>query len=160
MQEEIGPLPLPANSVVLNGSGTDFRRKYCRLFPGTKVSGGAANPGQRQLRLTLRPPVWRQARTLFRLTVTDNHGRPRQSDNAKPLRSILLPTFPPLPTQEEVKTITLPANSVVLNGSGTDSDGSIASYSWTKIFRWSGNNDQCQYGQPHSIRFGSWNLHL
>jgi hypothetical protein len=31
------------------------------------------------------------------------------------------------------QTITLPANSVQLNGSASDPDGSIASYSWTKI---------------------------
>jgi hypothetical protein len=31
------------------------------------------------------------------------------------------------------QTITLPTNSVTLSGSGTDSDGTIASYSWTKI---------------------------
>src|SRR5690606_21866792 len=31
------------------------------------------------------------------------------------------------------KNLTLPTNSVVLNGSASDSDGSIASYSWTKV---------------------------
>ena len=31
------------------------------------------------------------------------------------------------------KTITLPTNWVNLNGSGTDSDGTIASYQWAKI---------------------------
>lgn len=31
------------------------------------------------------------------------------------------------------KTLTLPQNSLVINGSGTDSDGSISSYSWTKV---------------------------
>jgi poly(3-hydroxybutyrate) depolymerase len=31
------------------------------------------------------------------------------------------------------KSITLPTNSIQLTGSGSDSDGSIASYSWTKI---------------------------
>jgi hypothetical protein len=31
------------------------------------------------------------------------------------------------------QTITLPTNTVNLSGSGTDSDGTIASYSWTKI---------------------------
>jgi hypothetical protein len=30
------------------------------------------------------------------------------------------------------KTITLPTNSVTINGSGTDQDGTIASYAWTK----------------------------
>jgi hypothetical protein len=31
------------------------------------------------------------------------------------------------------KTITLPTSSVVLNGSGTDADGTIAAYSWTQV---------------------------
>ncbi|MFD2999547.1 PA14 domain-containing protein [Pontibacter toksunensis] len=31
------------------------------------------------------------------------------------------------------KTITSPSNSVILSGSGSDSDGSISSYSWTKV---------------------------
>jgi hypothetical protein len=31
------------------------------------------------------------------------------------------------------QSITLPANSVTLTGSGTDADGSIASYAWTKL---------------------------
>jgi hypothetical protein len=31
------------------------------------------------------------------------------------------------------KTITLPANSVTLSGSGSDPDGSIASYAWSKV---------------------------
>ncbi|MEQ1797261.1 MAG: T9SS type A sorting domain-containing protein, partial [Lacibacter sp.] len=31
------------------------------------------------------------------------------------------------------KTITLPSNSVTLNGIGTDADGTIVSYLWTKI---------------------------
>jgi beta-glucosidase len=31
------------------------------------------------------------------------------------------------------KSITLPTNSVVINGTGTDSDGTIASYAWTRI---------------------------
>jgi len=31
------------------------------------------------------------------------------------------------------KTITLPVNSVAITGSGTDADGTIASYKWTKI---------------------------
>ncbi|MBK8143049.1 MAG: hypothetical protein IPK57_20140 [Chitinophagaceae bacterium] len=31
------------------------------------------------------------------------------------------------------QAITLPANAVTMNGNGTDADGSIASYNWTKI---------------------------
>ncbi len=46
---------------------------------------------------------------------------------------------PPPPNQAPVanagpdQTITLPTNSVTLNGSGTDADGTIASYQWTKV---------------------------
>ena len=32
------------------------------------------------------------------------------------------------------KTITLPANSITINGSATDSDGTISSYTWTKTY--------------------------
>ncbi|MEI9958263.1 MAG: hypothetical protein WDM90_18605 [Ferruginibacter sp.] len=31
------------------------------------------------------------------------------------------------------QNITLPTNAVTLNGSGTDTDGTIASYAWVKI---------------------------
>lgn len=40
---------------------------------------------------------------------------------------------PPVANAGADKTLTLPTNSVVLNGSGTDSDGTIASYAWTKV---------------------------
>jgi hypothetical protein len=38
------------------------------------------------------------------------------------------------------KTITLPTNSVALSGSGSDADGSIASYSWSKVSGPSGSS--------------------
>ncbi len=40
---------------------------------------------------------------------------------------------PPTANAGADKAITLPTNSVTLNGSGSDPDGSIASYSWTKV---------------------------
>lgn len=46
---------------------------------------------------------------------------------------------PPPPNQAPTanagvdKTITLPANSVTLSGAGTDSDGNITAYNWTKV---------------------------
>jgi lysophospholipase L1-like esterase len=39
----------------------------------------------------------------------------------------------PLANAGADKTITLPANSVTLSGSGSDPDGSIASYAWSKV---------------------------
>ncbi|HJW15682.1 MAG TPA: carbohydrate-binding protein, partial [Flavisolibacter sp.] len=40
---------------------------------------------------------------------------------------------PPTANAGADKTITLPANSVTLSGSGSDPDGSIASYAWSKV---------------------------
>ncbi|HYG37600.1 MAG TPA: carbohydrate-binding protein [Cytophagales bacterium] len=40
---------------------------------------------------------------------------------------------PPTANAGTDKIITLPTNSVVLNGSGTDTDGSIAGYAWTRL---------------------------
>src|SRR5690606_42036126 len=42
------------------------------------------------------------------------------------------PNIPPTANAGANKTITLPENSVVLSGSGTDVDGTISSYKWTK----------------------------
>ncbi|HEX2606960.1 MAG TPA: T9SS type A sorting domain-containing protein [Flavisolibacter sp.] len=40
---------------------------------------------------------------------------------------------PPVANAGADKSITLPANSVAMTGSGTDADGSIASYTWSKV---------------------------
>lgn len=40
---------------------------------------------------------------------------------------------PPVANAGTDKSITLPVNSVTLSGSGTDADGTIASYTWTKL---------------------------
>ncbi|RYY88350.1 MAG: choice-of-anchor D domain-containing protein [Chitinophagaceae bacterium] len=40
---------------------------------------------------------------------------------------------PPVSDAGPDKTITLPTNSVVLNGSGTDAGGAIAAYTWTQV---------------------------
>ena len=41
--------------------------------------------------------------------------------------------IPPVANAGADQTVTLPVNTVTLNGSGTDADGTIASYQWTKI---------------------------
>jgi parallel beta-helix repeat protein len=51
------------------------------------------------------------------------------------LKNGLVPggNIPPVANAGIDQTITLPTNSVTLNGSGTDSDGTISSYLWTKV---------------------------
>jgi gliding motility-associated-like protein len=122
-------ITLPTNSVTLNGTGTDPDGSIAS-YSWTKVSGGAAtltNANTANLTasgLVVGPYV-------FRLTVTDNQGA-QGSDDAT---VIVNPAgnAAPLANAGPDKTITLPVNSVILNGTGTDSDGSIASYSWIKV---------------------------
>jgi hypothetical protein len=44
-----------------------------------------------------------------------------------------VPNSAPVASAGADQSITLPTNSVTLSGSGTDSDGTIASYSWSKV---------------------------
>jgi ribosomal protein L14 len=68
---------------------------------------------------------------LFRLTVTDNLG----ATGTDTVRVIVLaaPNLPPTANAGSDVTITLPVSTTQLVGSGADADGTIASYSWTKI---------------------------
>src|SRR6267143_2156136 len=122
-------ITLPANSVVLNGSGTDSDGSIAS-YSWTKISGGAATMINANT-ASLTASGLTAGTYVFRLTVTDNQGA-QASDNATVTVNPAA-NMPPVANAGGNKTITLPANSVVLNGSGTDSDGSIASYSWTKI---------------------------
>src|SRR6185503_7406391 len=121
-------ITLPANSVVLNGSGTDSDGSIAS-YSWTKTSGGAATlTNSNTANLTASGLV--AGTYVFRLTVADNQGAQGSDDvtvTVNPATNVA-----PSANAGPDKTITLPANSVVLNGSGTDSDGSIASYAWTK----------------------------
>lgn len=61
---------------------------------------------------------------IFRLTVTDNQGAKASDDISIRINN------PPTANAGTDQTITLPTSSVLLAGSGTDSDGSIVSYAW------------------------------
>ena len=67
----------------------------------------------------------------FELKVTDNSGA---TDN-----DVMQVTVNPAPNQAPNanagpnKTITLPVNKISLSGSGSDADGTVTSYKWTKI---------------------------
>src|SRR5258706_129366 len=122
-------ITLPVNSVVLNGSGTDSDGTIAG-YSWTKVSGGAATlTNANTASLTASGLV--AGTYIFRLTVTDNQGAVGSDDatvTVNPAANVA-----PVANAGGNKSITLPVNSVVLNGSGTDSDGTIAGYSWTKV---------------------------
>ncbi len=68
----------------------------------------------------------------FRVTVTDNSGASAQASVTITVNAAA--NLPPTANAGSDQTITLPANTANLNGSGSnDADGSIVSYSWAKI---------------------------
>src|SRR6185437_424890 len=67
----------------------------------------------------------------YQLAVTDNNGAIGKATVQVTVNPA--PNIPPTANAGADQTITLPTNSISLIGTGTDTDGSIASYQWTKI---------------------------
>ncbi len=122
-------ITLPTNTLTLNGSANDPNGSIVS-YAWTKISGGAANlSNQTTPNLTisnLQAGVY-----IFELTVTDNDGN-TASDQAKVVVNGPANAAPVANAGPDI-TLTLPQNSRTINGSGSDTDGSIVSYSWSKL---------------------------
>jgi hypothetical protein len=86
---------------------------------------------------------------VFRNTVTSSYGVNYQEVTVV----IQTSNLPPVADAGATQSITLPANSVSVNGSGTDPDGTIASYAWTKISGSSGTTIASPSAQSTLITF-------
>lgn len=121
---------LPITSTTLNGSGTDADGNIIS-YSWSKIAGPSqftiANPSQAQTAISNLV----QGSYSFELTVMDNFG----ATGRDTVVVVVNPAsnVPPVANAGNNQTITLPVNTATLNGSGTDSDGSITSYQWTKI---------------------------
>ena len=126
-------ITLPTNSVTINGSASNDADGSIASYLWTKISGPA------QFTITNGSAVTTTVTNLsaglyyFQLKVTDNLGA-TALDTVKISVGAAPVNLPPISNAGADKTITLPTNSVTLNGSASsDPDGSIASYLWTKI---------------------------
>ena len=126
-------LTLPTNSTTLAGSGTDLDGTISS-YAWTRISGpttftlGTANAASTALTGLV------QGVYVFRLTVTDNSGATATDDVTVTVNPAVIPNQPPVARAGNDIVMTLPTNATTLNGNAsTDADGTIVSYSWTRI---------------------------
>jgi hypothetical protein len=124
-------ITLPTNSAVLTGSGTDSDgtiASYNWTFISGPTSPALTNASTRTLTATALSVA---GSYVFQFEVKDNLGavgKDQVTVIVKSAGNVL-----PVANAGSDVTITLPASAATLAGSGTDSDGTIASYNWTYI---------------------------
>ena len=132
---EAGPnqtISLPTNSVSLDGTASTDADGTIASYVWTQVSGPSTAIITNGTTATPTVSSLVAGSYMFKLTVTDNSGA-TSSDQVKIIVNAAI-NQPPVANAGSDITITLPANSVTLSGSGsTDADGTIISYSWTKV---------------------------
>lgn len=120
-------LLLPTNSITLDGTGSYDPDGSIVSYLWTKLTGGSASITN-STAITTTVTGLTTGHYSFQLKVTDNAGGFRYDTmslyvNQKPVASI---AGNPI-------TITLPLDSVLLNGSGSTDDDGIQSYAWSKM---------------------------
>lgn len=123
-------ITLPTNSVTLSGSGTDADGTI-GSYAWSKISGTGGtitSPSSASTTVT----GLAQGTYKFQLTVTDNSGATGKDTVQVTVNAAATNKAPTAYAGTDI-TITLPINLVTLSGSGTDADGTISSYAWTKI---------------------------
>lgn len=122
-------ITLPTSIATLTGSGNDPDGAIIG-YSWVKISGPTGGTITSPTSATTGVTALQQGTYAFQLTVTDNGGL-----MASDIMNIVVnpANVPPVANAGEDQTTTLPANSVTLSGSGTDEDGTITTYAWTKI---------------------------
>lgn len=126
-------ITLPANEVSIQGTASDADGSIVS-YSWSKISGGAAGlTGTTGSKLRAYNLV--AGSYTFRFTVKDNSGASKYDDvKVTVLGSSATSTtnIAPIANAGADKSITLPLNTITLNGSGTDKDGEVISYKWTQ----------------------------
>ncbi len=123
-------ITLPTNSVSLSGSGIDSDGSIAS-YKWEKISGPSqfaiASPNS----ATTSVNNLVQGVYLFTFTVTDNEGALNRDTVQVTVNEA--PNKAPVANAGPDRIITLPVSTASLAGSGTDEDGTIVSFQWTKI---------------------------
>jgi len=120
---------LPTNSVIINGSGNDPDGSVASYL-WTQLNGPSSAVLTGSGTQTLTAGSLLQGVYNFRLTVTDNKGATGTDDVQVTVANA---NIAPVANAGPDATINLPTTSLALPGSGTDPDGTVASYLWTQV---------------------------
>ncbi len=123
-------ITLPVNSTTLNGSGADADGTIAS-YAWSRVSGPTTFTLGTAAAATTTLTGLVQGTYVFRLTVTDNNGA-TATDDVTVTVNAAANQLPSANAGNNI-VITLPVNSTTLNGSGTDPDGTIATYAWSRV---------------------------
>ena len=123
-------ITLPTSTVSLSGSGSDADGTISS-YAWTKISGPSSYAIADASSAVTDVTGLVQGVYQFQLTVTDNNG----ATGTDVMQVTVNTASNQAPTADagSNKTITLPTSTVNLSGSGSDADGTISSYAWTKI---------------------------
>jgi ribosomal protein L14 len=124
-------ITLPANSVSLSGTGSDSDGTIAS-YAWVKVSGPAGELIGSPSSATTSVSNLSQGTYVFRLTVTDNLGA-TGTDTVQVTVNSGVPNVPPVSNAGADQSIALPTASITLSGSGSDSDGTVTSFAWSKV---------------------------
>ncbi len=124
-------ITLPTSTVSLTGSGTDAGGSIAS-YSWAKLSGPASGTIATTTTANTNITGLVQGVYVFALTVTDNQGATATDNVQVTVNAATTPANqPPVANAGSDQTIQLPVSTVSLTGTGTDADGTIASYAWT-----------------------------
>ncbi len=127
-------ITLPADSILLDGRNSSDPDGTISNWLWTKISGPASFNIIKQSDSITKVKALVVGTYQFELTVTDNDGLSSKDTVRVIVNDPLIPNRPPVANAGMDQSITLPANTITLNGNGsTDPDNNITSYLWTKI---------------------------
>ena len=123
-------ITLPTNSVSITGTGTDAGGSIASYL-WTKISGPTGGTIATATTATTSITGLLQGVYQFELKVTDNAAAVGRDTVQVTVNAA--GNLSPTANAGTDKTIVLPISTVSLTGTGTDADGSISAYLWTKI---------------------------
>ena len=123
-------ITLPTNAVSITGTATDPDGTIA-AYAWSKVSGATATlSGTSTANLNASNLV--EGSYVFRFTATDNKGAKKSDDVAVTVKSTTV-NIAPVANAGVNMILYYPSSSVTITGTGTDADGTISAYKWTKV---------------------------